>query len=118
MVAYRWTALLLLAGLAPIPHAALAQGAEEPKRYCARAGDDDTLRPLPASLVDTAIRLFGLRAPARDVQRTTVFRCAGGRVEVCTLGANLPCDKANTSRDLPGAIQYCREHPGSRFIPM
>ena len=118
MVSYRWSAVLLMMGLASGHQAALAQSAEEPRRYCARAGVDDTLRPLPASLVGAATRLFGLRAPASYVQRTTVFRCAGGRVEVCNLGANLPCGKANTSRALPGAIQYCREHPGSDFIPM
>ena len=34
------------------------------------------------------------------------------------LGANLDCDKAETSRSLPGATAWCRENPGSKIIPM
>jgi hypothetical protein len=30
----------------------------------------------------------------------------------------LPCDKANTSRDLPAADAWCAGNAGSDFIPM
>jgi hypothetical protein len=86
---------------------------------CRGGETDDTPRPIPESLVPAAVRLFGLKAmPADQVRRSTLYRCVSGRVLVCNLGANLPCDKANTSRNLPAADAWCAEHPGSDFIPM
>ncbi len=80
---------------------------------------DDMPREIPESLVPEAVRLFGLEAmPAGQVRRSTLYRCAEGRVLVCNLGANLPCGKANASRDLPAAEAWCAENPGSDFIPM
>ncbi len=113
-----YAVLLFVVGLVPVYHVAKAQSALQPASFCKVVGVDDKLRPITASLVPAVRRLFGLRAPASYVQRTTVFRCVGGGVMVCNGGANLPCEKANTSRDLPGAIQYCREHSGSSFVPM
>jgi hypothetical protein len=55
--------------------------------------------------------------PAEQVQRSTVFRCAGRKVLLCNVGANLPCGKANRSRNLPGATAYCRENPDSDVVP-
>jgi hypothetical protein len=37
---------------------------------------------------------------------------------LCNVGANIPCGKANTSTDLPGAKDWCRKNPDSDFIPM
>lgn len=108
--------LLLAAGmlLAPAAHAA-----ESPARYCERVGADDTLRPIPASLVPAAKRLFSLEAmPDAVVRRTTVFRCVQGAVLICTSGANLPCGKANTNRALASAGRYCRENPDASGVPM
>jgi hypothetical protein len=85
---------------------------------CGTPGTDDTLRPIPETLVPAAVRLFQLEAmPAEQVRQTTYYRCAGGRVLLCTTGANLPCGKANTSRRLQAADAWCAEHPGSDFIP-
>ncbi|MGC2050146.1 MAG: hypothetical protein WA636_01490, partial [Methylovirgula sp.] len=39
-------------------------------------------------------------------------------VLLCTIGANLPCGKANTSTELPGVNDWCRQNPNSDFIPM
>ncbi len=107
--------LAIVAGL--VPAAAIPARAETPLQHCRRVGVDDTLRPLPASLVPAAQRLFGLRMPAEQVQHTTYFRCANGRILVCNVGANLPCGKADTSRNSPGATAYCRENPGSDVVP-
>jgi hypothetical protein len=86
---------------------------------CRGGVTDDTTRPIPPALVPAAVRLFGLEAmPREQVGRSTLYRCAEGRVLLCNLGANLPCDKANTSRDLPAATAWCAENPGSDFIPM
>lgn len=111
-----WLAALL--GLAGAFFAAPARAAS-PATYCQQAGTDDTLRPIPESLVPAAVRLFGLsHVPADAVQRGTYYRCYDHHVFVCNLGANLPCGKADTSRDLAGANQWCAENPDSDFIPM
>jgi hypothetical protein len=107
--------LTLLAG-ATLPKSAPVQ-ADEPVHYCARVGVDDTLRVIPPALVPVARRLFHLSAPDEAVERTTVYRCMAGAVLLCTTGANLPCGRADTLRNLPRASRYCRENPDSSFIP-
>lgn len=80
---------------------------------------DDAPQEIPESLIPDAVRLFGLeKIPAGQVRVLTLYRCAEGRVLICSLGANLPCGKANTSRDLPAADAWCAENPGSEVIPM
>ncbi len=92
--------------------------AAAPVSVCARSGDDDTARPIPAMLVPAANALFGTGMSTSQAVATTVFRCAHGRVLVCTTGANLPCGPANTNRvPGPGAIDWCRDHPNAAFIP-
>lgn len=92
--------------------------AETPAAYCKRAGTDDTTRPIPESLVAAVNGAFGLHLPAGLAMAGTVFRCGGGRVMVCTIGGNLPCGKANTSRTPgAGAVQWCRGNPDASFIP-
>jgi hypothetical protein len=97
----------------------MAAWANPPQQLCQDNATDDEERPIPQSLVPAAVRLFGLEAmPVEEVGRSTVYRCAAGRVLVCNLGANLPCGKANTSRNLPAAEAWCAENSGSDFIPM
>jgi hypothetical protein len=112
----RLRAVLALAALAlPLATAHAAQ----PAAACAQIGTDDTLRPIPESLVPTVNAVFGTRMPTDVAIRSTVFRCANSHVLVCTIGANLPCGPANTSRT-PGAgeVNWCRDHPDAAFIPM
>ena len=109
------TALAVLL-LAPPGVAAWADAAQP---LCRGGATDDTPRPIPDSLVPASVRLFGLEAmPEEQVRRSTLYRCAEGRVLVCNLGANLPCGKANTRSDLPQADAWCAENAGSDFIPM
>lgn len=108
--------ILVLAGIFVGSRPALAAS---PAEVCRQLGTDDQLREIPLSLVPAAVRLFGLAAmPAEQVQRSTVFRCFEGKVLVCNYGANLPCGKANTKRDLPGTAEWCAKNPGADFIPM
>ena len=66
-----------------------------------------------------AKRLFGLQGMNdRQVVRSTVFRCVDGTAMLCTVGANLPCGKANVSRRLPAGTAWCQQHPDSGAIPM
>ena len=98
---------------------ALAQGpAPAPGDACHAIGSDDTLRPIPSSLVPAATALFDLHAmPSEQIMRSTFFRCAGGHVLICTVGANLPCGKANKNRHLPAADQWCADHRDANFLP-
>ncbi len=91
--------------------------AETPAAFCARVDTDDTLRPIPAALVPAVNAAFHSAMPADVATRMTVFRCADRRVLVCTVGANLPCDKADTSRVSVGGAHWCEEHPDAPFIP-
>jgi hypothetical protein len=78
------------------------------------SGASSAPRAAPASLAPAIRRAFGLSGDIGGAY----YRCSGGRTLACVTGANLPCFKANRSRALPGAAQYCRENPGSDFIPM
>lgn len=89
---------------------------EAPRHYCARVGNDDTLRKPPRSLAADIHRLFNIGG--EYALQTTHWRCAGGDVLVCAVGANLPCGEANTATVMPAATQWCRTHQNSDFIPM
>jgi hypothetical protein len=91
--------------------------AETPEAFCARVGTDDRLRPIPAALVPAVNHAFHTAMPTDLATRMTVFRCADRRVWACGAGANLPCDKADTSRVSAGGAHWCKEHPGAAFIP-
>lgn len=113
-----WPRCMMLAVIACAALPLARAHAEAPAAVCARLGVDDSMRPIPASLVPAVNALFGTKMSSAQAVDSTVFRCAGRRVLVCTTGANLPCGPANTSR-LPGtgAVAWCRDHPGSAFIP-
>lgn len=91
--------------------------AQDPVQLCRQKGADHGMRPIPLSLVPAAKQIFRLKMPDRQVLHSTVFRCADGHVLLCTYGANLPCGKANSDRDLPGAEAWCRDHPNADFVP-
>lgn len=105
-------------GIAVLSHSTIAAPAagESPRAYCARIGDDDTLRTPPPSLAPAMRRLFNIREP--DALKSSYYRCAAGDVLVCWVGANLPCGKGDTSKELPAAAQWCKTHANSDFIPM
>ena len=91
--------------------------AESPADQCARLGTDDTLRPIPSSLTPDVNRLFHARMSTQVATDTTVYRCAEGRMLICSWGANLPCGKANTSRTSRGATEWCGQNPDVGFVP-
>ncbi|HLY89000.1 MAG TPA: hypothetical protein VKQ27_08445 [Acetobacteraceae bacterium] len=92
--------------------------AETPAAFCQRVGTDDTTRPIPEVLVPEVNTAFGTSMPARMVMDTTVYRCAAGHVLACTVGANLPCGKADASRTPgEGLVQWCRANPDAASIP-
>jgi hypothetical protein len=103
--------------LATLTSCSAESHAETPGAFCARVGTDDTLRPIPATLVPAVNQAFHTAMPADVATRMTVFRCADGRVLACGVGANLPCEKADTSRVSVGGARWCEEHPDAPFIP-
>jgi hypothetical protein len=119
MPARRCAGLLLLVAIGCVTGGSKPGFAASPAAQCRRLGTDDRVRPIPGSLIPAAVRLFDLGAmPAAQIQGSTYFRCMSGRLLLCNVGANLPCGKADTSRDLAGANSWCTQHPGSDFIPM
>jgi hypothetical protein len=64
--------------------------------------------------------MFDVEAGTADsyVQATTSVRCMNGAVWLCSYGANLICEKADVSRDSPGADQFCKQNPDSIGVPM
>ena len=113
-------ALAIILGLAGSAGAALpAQQAlaQSPASLCAGKGTVDRTTPIPASLVQAASGLFSIQ-DQDFVKKSTVYRCVNDQVWLCNYGANLVCDKADTSRNNKGAAQWCRDNPGSSDIPM
>lgn len=98
--------------------AAAPKATGSPARVCSRVVTDDSLQPIPHSLVPMAQRVFGLGAmPASLIQQSTFFRCDDRHVLLCTIGANLPCGKADTRISLPAADAWCAKHSGATSIP-
>jgi hypothetical protein len=106
-------ALMVIAiGCAETAHAEIST------QFCQRVGTDDTTQPIPEALVPAVNATFGMKMPPRMAVDTTMFRCDHGHVLVCTIGANLPCGKANMSRAPgEGTVQWCRDNPSAEFVP-
>lgn len=87
---------------------------------CAKIGNDDKAKPIPAALVAQARQIFGFskETPNAFIRNGTSYRCMGGKAWLCNVGANLVCGKANASKSLPGAAAFCKDNPGSDMIPM
>lgn len=97
--------------------------------YCRSIGTIDrpdaryTGRRPPPAVIAGLMKVFGAPPAASRsyaFTRSTSWRCMGGHVYACTVGANLPCQSpANTRRNATGAEnRYCAAHPNSDFIPM
>lgn len=52
------------------------------------------------------------------VRGTSFVRCEDATLMACTIGANLICGKADTSRRSPGATAWCHDHPGDKIVPL
>jgi hypothetical protein len=84
--------------------------------YCAAGTGPRALVPVPKQFETDVAKTFGL--PIDLVRRGAFVRCAQGKLLVCSVGANLNCDKVNTRRSLPGASEFCRTNPDADNIPM
>jgi hypothetical protein len=102
-------AALIAATVSPVKLAAAAGS------YCPNP-EHATPGKVPPDLIGAVARTFQID---NDSVRNAAFvRCVGPNLMGCYIGANLDCDKAETSRSLPGATAWCRDNPGSKIIPM
>lgn len=115
-------------GVTEAATAAAGQGAiSDPFAYCAAVGtvDEPDARysgpAKPDAVIKGIMKALDMPsdAPAEPFVETTVWRCMGGKLLACNIGANIPCmGKANTDRaPIPAVEQYCKENPSSDGIP-
>jgi hypothetical protein len=103
-------------------HPAAAE--DDPFTYCAKVGTIDapdhryTGPAMPAVIVRGLRAAFGAPADAPFLEHS-VWRCMGGKVYACTVGANLPCsEKADTNRKpSTGMAEFCQGSPDASVIP-
>jgi hypothetical protein len=113
-------ALYLLVAIDGTPLTCAEAVAQDVRALCSQVVTDDQVRSIPKSLIPAARRTFGFSAKMSDriVQASTVVRCMNGIAWLCNYGANLVCEKADVSRNSPGAEGFCRENPDSIGVPM
>ena len=80
----------------------------QPAAYCRRVGTDAGLHTIGDALRPGVQAAFSVPAEAARGS----WRCEGGRVMACVVGANLPCGPLSTAATSPAADQWCRAHPG------
>ncbi|BAD39536.1 hypothetical protein STH551 [Symbiobacterium thermophilum IAM 14863] len=121
------TLLLLIPLLLVRPGRPAAAQEADPFAYCAAVGTVDrpdhrwTGPPVPDAVIEGLIRAAGLPedAPRDPLRRSTFWRCMGGHVYACFVGANLPCQEKADTRRIPRAAmwRFCRANPGADSIP-
>lgn len=97
--------------------------------YCARVDTDDTLREYAPGLRERTMQalrqlsqaseldLPGLDAAQDDsaldsyLGHYAKFRCMYGRVMVCAIGADHPCDKLDKSQGMSRVTRFCQDYP-------
>ena len=142
----RWLAMLLLTVAAVMasvaqagsqvtraPMARPAGGSDQPAgftdpfAYCAAVGtiDEPNSRyagpKVPELVARGLMKAFGApaAAPVEPFLHNTFWRCMGGVVYACTVGANLPCqERADVSRaPTESMVNFCRNNPQAEVIP-
>lgn len=107
---------------APKSWQGLSERFADPVVYCAAADNIDTPDtrwagpPVPPSVAEALSAHLGV--PPIDPERVS-WRCMGGRIFACTVGANIPCDaRADTAQEpTEGMRAFCEEQPGAEVIP-
>ena len=95
--------------------------------YCSAVGTIDasdaryTGEAMPPAVAAGLRKAVGAPAdaPLEVFARGGSWRCMGGKVYACAVGANLPCqEKADVSREpsMP-IVRFCRQNPGADVVP-
>ncbi|MDP3046306.1 MAG: hypothetical protein Q8O07_02395 [Chloroflexota bacterium] len=95
--------------------------------YCAAVGTLDspdaryTGPKTPDPVLEGLRKALNIPAttPNDQFERSTFWRCIGGKVYACNVGANIPCTtKAVTDKTPTQAMNdYCKANPTSDFVP-
>jgi len=92
---------------------------------CEQKVNDDTVRDYQPSLHDAALKAFkkffpnAARKPTDEMLASQAkFRCMGGKIYACFVGANLPCSKMNAEQSNAGAEAFCKDNPAADSVPM
>jgi hypothetical protein len=111
----------------PAPGSGQQATFSDPLAYCAALGTIDapdsryTGPKVPAVVAQGLKKAFSAPAdaPLEPFMHNTFWRCMGGQVYACTVGANLPCqERADTSRrPTPGMTDFCRDNSHVEVIP-
>jgi hypothetical protein len=111
----------------PAPGSGSQATFSDPFAYCAALGTIDapdaryTGPNVPEVVAQGLKKAFGAPAdaPLESFLHNTVWRCMGGQVYACTVGANLPCqERANTSRrPTQGMTDFCQDNAHAEVIP-
>ena len=117
----------LVAAATASPPSSVPTTFSDPFAYCAAVGTIDapderyTGAPYPDAIINGLESAVGappgqFRGPAAPA--VFPWRCMDGDVWACYPGANLPCYKADTSREPTQASRdFCQEHPDEPGIP-
>ena len=108
-------AMVLAAVASSLVFPAPAMAAGLAAAYCSD-GVGTSERPLPSRLVQPAAQALDIDAAI--VKTGAAYRCSGGRLLVCAVGANLWCGKADTDVRPARVVAYCRNNPDAALAPM
>ncbi len=99
----------------------------DPFAFCAAVGTLDkpdaryTGPKTPDAVVKGVRKALGTKddVPNQPFVDGTSWRCAGGKVLACYVGANLPCgEKADTNKTPnTGIADYCKANPNAEVVP-
>jgi hypothetical protein len=92
-----------------------ASASDGARKRCAAYGVTEP-KSAPAELAPEIAKAFDI--DVNLARSGSFYRCVSGRLLVCAVGANLPCGRANISRSMPEADEFCRTNPNSIGIPM
>jgi len=81
-----------------------------------RGAASSSAAELPDELIPAAAK--ALEMDAQFIRGGGYYRCSGGRLLVCAVGANLNCGKADTDRNPDSVIAYCIRNPNDPSIPL
>lgn len=100
---------------------------EDPFAYCAAVGtidqpDQRYVGPkTPVAIAKGLQQAFGVPAsqPLQPFLRNTFWRCMGGKVYACNVGANIPCMERADLRQTPtqAMTDFCKASPNADVIP-
>ncbi len=95
---------------------ATGSAADFARKYCVQSSGQSEPQAIPDELAPAVAKAF--EVDVAEAKAASFYRCVDGRLLACAIGANLNCGKADASREMPAASNFCRKNPDSIGIPM